>query len=159
MTSAHPRGETGTGRGGDIIIIDDPIKPDEAMSEITRKNVNDWFSTTLASRLDDKENGAIICVMQRLHQYDLAGMLIEQGGWDHLSLPAIATQDAIIPLRRHHRGLVRRSWQVLCVRDRLVRPKSEMPHWACRTRDPRPRDRTTPSPPRASLAPRPEASG
>lgn len=89
-----------TGRGGDIIIIDDPIKPDEAMSEITRKNVNDWFSTTLASRLDDKENGAIICVMQRLHQYDLAGMLIEQGGWDHLSLPAIATQDAIIPLTR-----------------------------------------------------------
>lgn len=89
-----------TGRGGDIIIIDDPIKPDDANSETVRKSVNDWFSTTLASRLNDKENGAIICVMQRLHEQDLAGMLMEQGGWAHLSLPAIATEDATIALTR-----------------------------------------------------------
>ena len=97
-----------TGRGGDIIIIDDPIKPEEANSETTRENVNQWYKSTLTSRLDDKGKGSIICVMQRLHQFDLAGVMIEEGGWDHLSLPAIATEDVIIPLVRgqvHHRRI------------------------------------------------------
>jgi predicted phage terminase large subunit-like protein len=93
-------GGTLTGRGGDIIIIDDPIKPDEAMSDTTRSSVNDWFHTTLASRLNDKKRGAIITVMQRLHQYDLAGMLIESGEWHELSLPAIACEDQAIRLTR-----------------------------------------------------------
>jgi predicted phage terminase large subunit-like protein len=89
-----------TGRGGDIIILDDMIKPDEANSEVVREAVNTWYRTTLASRLNDKRTGAIICVMQRLHQYDLPGMLLEAGTWDHLSLPAIAPADEIIPLTR-----------------------------------------------------------
>lgn len=93
-------GGTLTGRGGDIIIIDDPIKPDEAMSDTTRNNVNEWFHTTLASRLNDKKRGAIILVMQRLHQYDLAGLLIESGEWDELCLPAIAIEDETIRLTR-----------------------------------------------------------
>ena len=95
-----------TGRGGDFIIIDDPIKPEEAYSATTRDFVNQWYQSTLASRLNDKASGAIICVMQRLHQHDLAGMLLEAGGWDALSLPAIATLDEIIMLPRgrvHHR--------------------------------------------------------
>lgn len=101
-------GGTLTGRGGDIIIIDDPIKPDEAASEVARAAVNEWFQSTLASRLNDKRRGAIITVMQRLHEYDLAGMLIETGEWDQLSLPAIATEESIIPLtrgRQHHRQI------------------------------------------------------
>jgi predicted phage terminase large subunit-like protein len=93
-------GGTLTGRGGDIIIIDDPLKPDEAMSDTARNNVNEWFHTTLASRLNDKKRGAIILVMQRLHQYDLAGLLIESGEWDELCLPAIAIEDETIPLTR-----------------------------------------------------------
>ena len=101
-------GGTLTGRGGDIIVIDDPIKPDEVRSETTRNAVNEWFSSTLATRLNDKNTGAIITVMQRLHQYDLCGMLLEEGGedWTQLALPAIAETDAIIPLtgkRLHHR--------------------------------------------------------
>ncbi|MEO1169458.1 MAG: phage terminase large subunit [Pseudomonadota bacterium] len=95
-----------TGRGGDIIILDDVIKPEEANSETTRNAVNDWFQSTLASRLNDKATGAILCVMQRLHQNDLSGMLLEKGGWDHLSLPAIAIEDQSIILARggvHHR--------------------------------------------------------
>ena len=95
-----------TGRGGDIIILDDVIKPDEANSENVRESVNDWFATTLASRLNDKKSGAIIGVMQRLHQYDLAGMLLESGDWDELCLPAIATEDCQVPLiggRVHNR--------------------------------------------------------
>jgi predicted phage terminase large subunit-like protein len=87
-----------TGRGGDIVIIDDPIKPDEAHSEVSRNNANEWFRSTLASRLDDKGAGAVVIVMQRLHQFDLAGMLIESGGWYQLSLPAIAIEDERIPL-------------------------------------------------------------
>lgn len=83
-------GGTLTGRGGDIIVIDDPIKPDEAMSETTRKKVINWYANTLSSRLNDKTNGAIVLVMQRLHEEDLAGHLLEAGGWEHLSLPAIA---------------------------------------------------------------------
>jgi len=89
-----------TGRGGDIIILDDVIKPEEAMSEVTRNNVNQWYKSTLSSRLNDKKAGAVLCVMQRLHEYDLTGMLLEAGGWDHLSLPAIAIEDTNIPLTR-----------------------------------------------------------
>jgi predicted phage terminase large subunit-like protein len=83
-------GGTLTGRGGDLIIIDDPIKPADAMSDTTRQRLIDWYGTTLLSRLDDKENGAIILVMQRLHVGDLAGHLLDGGGWQHLNLPAIA---------------------------------------------------------------------
>ena len=93
-------GGTLTGRGGDIIILDDVIKPDEASSETVRESVNEWFSSTLASRLNNKKSGAIIAVMQRLHQYDLAGLLLESREWDELSLPAIATGDCAIPLTR-----------------------------------------------------------
>jgi predicted phage terminase large subunit-like protein len=89
-----------TGRGGDIIILDDVIKPDDAHSETTRNSVNDWYQSTLASRLNDKGSGAILLVMQRLHQYDLAGMLLEGGGWHELKLPAIATEEQMIPLTR-----------------------------------------------------------
>lgn len=96
-----------TGRGGDVIILDDVIKPEEANSETVRTAVNDWFQSTLASRLNDKRSGAILCVMQRLHEYDLPGMLLETGNWDHLSLPAIATGETRIALTRgrvHYRG-------------------------------------------------------
>lgn len=87
-----------TGRGADIIIIDDPIKPEEANSETTRRNVNDWFRSTLVSRLNDKQTGAIITVMQRLHDDDLAGNMIRDGGWDQLLLPAVATEDEQVPI-------------------------------------------------------------
>ena len=87
-----------TGRGGDIIILDDVIKPDDADSEVIRENVNEWYRSTLASRLNDKKNGAILAVMQRLHQFDLPGMLLEAGGWNHLCLPAVAQVDETIRL-------------------------------------------------------------
>jgi predicted phage terminase large subunit-like protein len=87
-----------TGRGGDIIIIDDPLKPDDAMSETKRSTVNQWFTNTLLSRLDDKRTGAIVVVMQRVHMDDLTGFLIEQSDdWTVLTLPAIADSDEVIP--------------------------------------------------------------
>jgi predicted phage terminase large subunit-like protein len=82
-----------TGRGADIIIIDDPQRPDDAMSEAMRKTVNDWFDGTVYSRLNDKQEGAIIIVMQRLHTDDLIGHVLEQEDWDVLNLAAIAEDD------------------------------------------------------------------
>jgi predicted phage terminase large subunit-like protein len=79
-----------TGRGGDIIIIDDPLKSIDALSDSKREHVNQWFFNSLLSRLDDKQNGAIVVVMQRLHIDDLTGALLRTGEWTHLNLPAIA---------------------------------------------------------------------
>jgi predicted phage terminase large subunit-like protein len=99
-------GGTLTGRGGNLIIIDDPIKPADAMSDTTRERLLNWYGSTLLSRLDDKERDSIVVVMQRLHVGDLAGHLIEQGGWRHLNLPAIAVAEQrieISPGRYHTR--------------------------------------------------------
>lgn len=101
-------GGTLTGRGGDFLIIDDPLKPQDAQSESARESLKQWYSNTLLSRLDDKVEGAIIVVMQRLHPDDLVGHLLEQGGWRHLNLPAIAEEEAVIALsanRRHQRNI------------------------------------------------------
>lgn len=83
-------GGTLTGRGGSIIIIDDPMKAADAASDLARQKANVWFDETLLSRLDNKKEDAIILVMQRLHVDDLAGHVLNQGGWIHLDLPAIA---------------------------------------------------------------------
>ena len=82
-----------TGRGADIIILDDPLKPDDALSETKRTAANEWFDNTLLSRLNSKETGTIIIVMQRVHQDDLVGHVLDHGNWEVLSLPAIAQHD------------------------------------------------------------------
>lgn len=82
-----------TGNGGNFIIIDDPIKANDALSETKRKKVNDWYDNTLISRLNNKVEGVIIVVMQRLHIDDLTGHLLKQNGWEVLSLPAIAEEN------------------------------------------------------------------
>jgi predicted phage terminase large subunit-like protein len=82
-----------TGRGGDVIIIDDPLKPEEAVSDIFRKRLNDWYDNTLYSRLNDRRKGAIVIIMQRLHEDDLVGHVLEQEDWDVVRFPAIAPTD------------------------------------------------------------------
>jgi hypothetical protein len=82
-----------TGRGADLIIIDDPLKPSDAMSESRRVAANEWFDGTLYSRLNDKTKGAIVIIMQRLHEDDLVGHVLKQEGWDLISFPAIAEVD------------------------------------------------------------------
>jgi predicted phage terminase large subunit-like protein len=82
-----------TGLGGNLIIIDDPIKLGDAMSESVRTRVIDWYRSTLLSRADDKKAARIVLVMQRVHQDDLAGYLQEQGGFEVLNLPAIAQRN------------------------------------------------------------------
>lgn len=82
-----------TGEGADVLIADDPMNPIQARSPLTRRHVRDWFEHTFCTRLNDKRHGAIVIVMQRLHQEDVCGHLLAKGGWEHLCLPAIAERD------------------------------------------------------------------
>ena len=91
---------TGYGAGkmrdyfGGAIIIDDPHKAGEANSELMRKNVIDWFCTTMESRKNSPDT-PIIVIMQRLHEEDLSGFLLSGGNgeeWEHIKIPAI-TED------------------------------------------------------------------
>jgi predicted phage terminase large subunit-like protein len=82
-----------TGRGADIILIDDPLKPEEALSDAQRQVANEWYDHTLYSRQNDKRHGAIVTIMQRLHEDDLVGHVLAQEDWEVLSFPAIAETD------------------------------------------------------------------
>lgn len=84
-----------TGRGADFIVIDDPLKPEEALSETQRQAVNNWFDHTLYSRLNDKKRGRIILIMQRLHEDDLAGHVSAMEPWTVVRFPAIAEEDEV----------------------------------------------------------------
>ena len=79
-----------TGRGADIILIDDPPKPEEALSDAQRQAANDWYDHTLHSRQNDKRRSAIVIIMQRLHEDDLVGHVLGQEQWEILNFPAIA---------------------------------------------------------------------
>lgn len=105
---ATSSGGTLTGRGADLIILDDPQKSDDAQSETKRRSLQDWYRNTLYTRLNDRGRGAFILVMQRLHINDLAGHVRAAGGWKILSLPAIAPASEIVDLGngRHHQRLV-----------------------------------------------------
>jgi hypothetical protein len=87
--------------------VDDAMKSDDAHHKPAREKANDYFANTLYSRLDRKTDGIIILVMQRLHDEDLVGHLLRQGGWDHLNLPAIAAQDEDIPIGNGEGGFGR----------------------------------------------------
>ena len=82
-----------TGRGADIILIDDPLKPEEALSDAQRQAANEWYDHTLYSRQNNKQRGAIVIIMQRLHEDDLVGHVLGQEDWEVLSFPAIAEAD------------------------------------------------------------------
>ena len=84
-----------TGRGADLILIDDPLKPEEALSEARRNATNDWYANTLYSRLNDKRRGGIVIIMQRLHEDDLVGHVLGQEPWEVVSFPAIAEADEV----------------------------------------------------------------
>src|SRR5271163_4307839 len=81
-------GGTATGEGGDRIVCDDPHNVQEAESDSVRKATLDWFDVVMSTRVNDPRSAAKVVVMQRCHQQDLSGHLLEQGGWEHLCLPA-----------------------------------------------------------------------
>lgn len=79
-----------TGIGGDLIIIDDIMKASDASSDAMREGTRRYFDETLYTRLNDKKNGSIIVVQQRLHQDDLIAHLVEKQTFRHVNFPAIA---------------------------------------------------------------------
>lgn len=86
-----------TGRGANVFIIDDPIKNwEEARSETIRDKIWNWYQTVARTRLTP--NGAIVLVMTRWHEDDLAGRLLEQEGekWEVIDFPAIAEENDIL---------------------------------------------------------------
>ena len=90
-------GGTLTGFGADVIIIDDPMNPSQALSDVERNNANNWVQNTLFTRHNDKRFGLIVLVQQRLHMDDLIGNLEERspGSFQLLSFPAIAQEDEV----------------------------------------------------------------
>lgn len=94
-------GGTITGRGANWIIVDDPLKPTDGLSENLRRKTNDWYSHTLSSRLNDKRNGNIMLIMQRLHEDDLTGHLLRANlGFKHLKIQGIAEKDEEWEIKR-----------------------------------------------------------
>ena len=80
-----------TGKGGNRLVIDDPVDPEDALSPTTRNGANRFFDLTLSSRLNNPAEDAIVIVMQRLHEDDLTGHVEEQG-FTKVSIPAIAEE-------------------------------------------------------------------
>jgi predicted phage terminase large subunit-like protein len=81
-------GGSATGEGGDRIVCDDPNNVNEVESDSVRKSTNDWFDVVMSTRVNDPKTAAKVVVMQRCHEQDLSGHLLEQGVWEHLCLPA-----------------------------------------------------------------------
>ena len=82
-----------TGEGGDRIIVDDPHNAHEAESEAQRMAVLEWWDQAMSTRGNDPRTVGKVIIMQRLHQADLAGHVLEQGGFEHLCLPAEYEED------------------------------------------------------------------
>ncbi|MGE3987446.1 phage terminase large subunit [Pseudorhodoplanes sp.] len=104
-----------TGRGGDVIVIDDPLKADEALSDARRESVNEWFDNTLRSRLNRQVEGSIIIIMQRLHADDLVAHVQETEDWRTLSFSAVAEEDESYEIRNPYRTsrLLRKEGDIL----------------------------------------------
>ncbi len=88
-------GGTATGKGGERLIVDDPHSPSQAESDVKRAAALNFFDRTLSNRLDDKRRGAVVVVMQRLHQEDLSARCIDLG-YTHLKLPAVANERTVV---------------------------------------------------------------
>ncbi len=109
MRLATSVGGVATGEGGDRILVDDPTSARQARSEKERKAANTWWDETMTTRFNNARAAAVI-VMQRLHEADLTGHLIESGDWHHLCLPGVyepshpfvCPETFTLPERRHN---------------------------------------------------------
>jgi predicted phage terminase large subunit-like protein len=82
-------GGTATGEGGSRLILDDPHSAQEAQSDVIRESALEWFDMVWSTRLNDPKKDAMVTIMQRLHEKDISGHILEDiGGWEHLMIPA-----------------------------------------------------------------------
>ena len=80
-----------TGEGGDRIVVDDPHNVKDTDSPTKREAVIEWWTKTMATRLNDPKRSAKVVVMQRIHEKDLSAHIVEEEThekWEHLCLPA-----------------------------------------------------------------------
>lgn len=89
-----------TGKGADIIIVDDPLKASDAHSAPAKERAYSWIKETLMSRFNNPAEGRMVVVMQRLAMDDPIGRLQEEKGWTVLALPAIAQKDMNIAISK-----------------------------------------------------------
>jgi predicted phage terminase large subunit-like protein len=80
-------GGSNTGEGGERIVADDPHNVKEGESDKVRKETVDWWNIVMSTRRNDADKSARIVVQQRVHEADVAGDIIEKGGYVHLNLP------------------------------------------------------------------------
>ena len=83
------------GRGADLIVIDDLQKVQAAFSESERRKAKDGYDNTISTRLNNKRAGAIVLVMQRLHEDDLVGHVLAREEWEVSTIPASAKEDQV----------------------------------------------------------------
>lgn len=95
-----------TGEGGDVLVVDDPLRAQDADNSTQRARVNEIYDQTLSTRANDPKNARRVIIMQRLHQDDLTGHLLRKGAEaghgqriQHLCLPAEYSPRTFLPLR------------------------------------------------------------
>lgn len=106
-----------TGKGGDRIVIDDLLNPQDAESKAAREGANDFYARTLSTRLNDPKTGAIVVVMQRLHKHDLTGHILDvlrEKNWVNLRLPMQAEERQTLVFPVSGREMVREEGDLLC---------------------------------------------
>lgn len=82
-------GGTATGEGGSRLILDDPHGAQDAQSDVMRESALEWFDVVWSTRLNDPKADAMVTIMQRLHERDISGHILEDiGGWEHICIPA-----------------------------------------------------------------------
>ena len=82
-------GGTATGEGGSRLLLDDPHGAQEAQSDAMRESTIEWFDQAWSSRMNDPQHDAMIVVMQRLHEADVSGHILNDlSGWEHVCIPA-----------------------------------------------------------------------
>lgn len=86
--TASSVGGTGTGERGDRVILDDPHSVTQSESDIVRSQTIRWFRETMSNRLNDLERSAIVIIMQRVHQGDVSGEILEKNlPYCHVMIP------------------------------------------------------------------------
>lgn len=82
-------GGTATGEGGSRLLLDDPHSAMEAQSDAMRETALEWFDMAWSTRLNNPKTDAMVTIMQRLHERDISGHILEDiKGWEHICIPA-----------------------------------------------------------------------
>ena len=90
-----------TGEGADVLVVDDPLKAQDADSDLLRERVNEIYDNTLSTRANDPRSARRVIIMQRLHERDLTGHLLAKTGqaaYAHLCLPTEYAPRLFVPV-------------------------------------------------------------